>query len=106
MKNKAKLIILHNIISPYRLPIFEELSKKYDLDVYFASLLKIILQYSKFKKKIDSSALNDHLIYTDIVGVASEVIQNNYGIIAKPRDSQALVEVIIKLFYNQKLAKK
>lgn len=35
MKNKVKLIILHNIISPYRLPIFEELSKKYDLDVYF-----------------------------------------------------------------------
>ena len=35
MKNKARLIILHNIISPYRLPIFEELSKKYDLDVYF-----------------------------------------------------------------------
>lgn len=35
MKNKAKLIILHNIISPYRLSIFEQLSKKYDLDVYF-----------------------------------------------------------------------
>ena len=51
MKNKAKLIILHNIISPYRLPIFEELSKKYDLDVYFASLLKAILQYSGYYPK-------------------------------------------------------
>jgi glycosyltransferase involved in cell wall biosynthesis len=35
MKNKAKLAIFHNIISPYRLPLFEELSKIYDLDVYF-----------------------------------------------------------------------
>ena len=34
-KNKPKIMILHNTITPYRLPIFEELSKKYDLDVYF-----------------------------------------------------------------------
>jgi glycosyltransferase involved in cell wall biosynthesis len=35
MKNKLKIMILHNIISPYRNPLFEELSKKYDLTVYF-----------------------------------------------------------------------
>lgn len=35
MKNKPKVMILHNIISPYRNPLFEELSKKYDLTVYF-----------------------------------------------------------------------
>ena len=34
-KNKLKIMILHNTITPYRLPIFEELSKKYDLDVCF-----------------------------------------------------------------------
>lgn len=32
---KLKVMILHNIISPYRNPLFEELSKKYDLMVYF-----------------------------------------------------------------------
>lgn len=32
---KPKVMILHNIISPYRNPLFEELSKKYDLEVYF-----------------------------------------------------------------------
>ncbi|MFC1682144.1 glycosyltransferase family 4 protein [Nanoarchaeota archaeon] len=32
---KLKVLILHNIISPYRNPLFEELSKKYDLTVYF-----------------------------------------------------------------------
>lgn len=35
MKKKIKLMILHNVISPYRNPLFEELSKKYDLTVYF-----------------------------------------------------------------------
>lgn len=34
------------------------------------------------------------------------MIQNNCGIIVKPRDSQALVEVIIRLLKNPKLAKK
>ena len=58
MKNKAKLIILHNIISPYRLPIFEELSKKYDLDVYFCKtktndrLWSTSLENYTFKYKI------------------------------------------------------
>jgi len=46
------------------------------------------------------------VIATDIVGVASEVIQNNCGIIVRPRDLQALVKVIIRLLKNPKLAKK
>ena len=54
-------------------------------------------QNSKFKKKICPSALNDYLTYTDIFGDASEMIQNNCGIMVKPRDSQALVEAIIRL---------
>lgn len=32
---KLKVLILHNGISPYRNPLFEELSKKYDLEVWF-----------------------------------------------------------------------
>lgn len=36
MKNKKlKLMVLHYIIAPYRNPLFEELSKRYDLTVYF-----------------------------------------------------------------------
>jgi len=35
MKNKTKVFLLHNIIAPYRLPVFEELNKKLDLTVYF-----------------------------------------------------------------------
>ena len=46
------------------------------------------------------------VIATDIVGVANEVIQNNCGIIVKPRDSQAFAEAIIRLLKNPKLAKR
>lgn len=35
MKRKLRLMLLHNGISPIRNPLFEELSKKYDLTVYF-----------------------------------------------------------------------
>lgn len=59
--NKLKLTILHNIISPYRLPLFEELSKKYDLCVYFCKantkdrLWNTSLKNYTFKYKILSS---------------------------------------------------
>jgi len=55
---------------------------------------------------LEAMACKIPVIATDIVGVASEVIQNNCGIIVKPRDSQALVEAIIRLLKNPKLAKK
>lgn len=35
MKKKLKVLLLHNIISPYRQPLFEEISKQVDLQVYF-----------------------------------------------------------------------
>jgi glycosyltransferase involved in cell wall biosynthesis len=37
-KNKPKIMILHSIITPYILPIFEELSKIYDLNVHFCKI--------------------------------------------------------------------
>ena len=55
---------------------------------------------------LEAMACKIPVIATDIVGVASEVIQNNCGIIVKPRDSQALAEAIIRLLKNPKLAKK
>lgn len=59
--NKLKLTILHNIISPYRQPLFEELSKKFDLRVYFCKantkdrLWNTSLKNYTFKYKILSS---------------------------------------------------
>src|SRR6056297_3102534 len=33
--NKPKVLLVHNEASPYRLPLFEELSREIDLTVYF-----------------------------------------------------------------------
>ena len=51
MQNKLKVMILHNIISPYRSPLFEELSKKYDLTVYFC---KAKTNDRKWSTKLDN----------------------------------------------------
>lgn len=37
MKRKHKIFLLHNIIAPYRLPLFEELVKDWDLEVKFCA---------------------------------------------------------------------
>ena len=36
---KKKVFLLHNIISPYRLPLFEKLSEEFDLDVKFCKII-------------------------------------------------------------------
>ena len=55
---------------------------------------------------LEAMACRIPVIAVDIIGVASEVIKNNCGIIIKPRDSQASAEAVIRLLKNPKLAKK
>ena len=45
---KKRVLLIHNFISPYRLPIFEELSKFVDLEVLFC---KISPKNRSWKKK-------------------------------------------------------
>lgn len=58
MKSRAKVLFLHNIVAPYRLPVFEELAKKIDLKVFFSKktykerLWKIDLSKYSFKREI------------------------------------------------------
>lgn len=40
MKDNVKVFILHNILAPYRLLLFEEIAKKVDLKVYFCRKTK------------------------------------------------------------------
>lgn len=49
---KPKIMILQNMISPYRNPLFEELSKKYDLTIYFCKEID--------KKRVWSTNLKDY----------------------------------------------
>lgn len=52
MKNKTKVFLLHNMIAPYRLPIFEELNRKFDLTVYFC--------YRKSKDRLWNTSLKGY----------------------------------------------
>lgn len=60
MKNKLKVMILHNIASPYRLPLFEELSKKYDLTIYFC---KEKTQDRKWSTKLDKYSFKYKILH-------------------------------------------
>ncbi len=61
MENKPKVLFLHSELSPYRLPLFEELSKKVDLFVYFCTtksrkrLWNTSTEKYSFKRKILNS---------------------------------------------------
>ena len=37
-RKKKRVLLIHNFISPYRLPIFEELNKFVDLEVLFCKI--------------------------------------------------------------------
>ena len=52
MKNKTKVFLLHNMIAPYRLPVFEEINKKFDLTVYFC--------YRKSKDRLWDTSLKGY----------------------------------------------
>lgn len=58
MKSRAKVLFLHNIVAPYKLPVFEELAKKIDFKVFFSKktykerLWKIDLSKYSFKREI------------------------------------------------------
>lgn len=57
-QNKTKVFLLHNIAAPYRLPLFDELGKRVDLDVFFCRqkergrLWEIDLDKYSFKREI------------------------------------------------------
>lgn len=58
MKSKHKVFLLHNIIAPYKLPLFEELAKEWDLEVEFCKgmrkdrLWKTTLSDYSFKHEV------------------------------------------------------
>lgn len=71
MKSK-KIFLLHNIIAPYRLPLFQDLSKEMDLTVYFCTskskdrLWNPSLENYSFKRKIGKNISlrigNNHMV--------------------------------------------
>jgi glycosyltransferase involved in cell wall biosynthesis len=52
MKN-VKVILIHNTIAPYRHPLFEELSKKVNLMVYYCSIKENLREWDLWPRKYD-----------------------------------------------------
>src|SRR5665648_364576 len=108
MKNKAKLIIFNNIISPYRLPIFEELSKKYDLDVYFCKtktkdrLWSTSLENYTFKYKILPSLNIGPLVFN--FSLLKELYKNKFDCFIIAENPENVIS-ILTLFVMAKIKK-
>jgi len=51
--NNVKVIIIHNTIAPYRHPLFEELSKKVNLMVYYCSIKENLREWDLWPRKYD-----------------------------------------------------
>lgn len=93
MKNKAKLIILHNIISPYRLPIFEELSKKYDLDVYFCK--------AKTEDRLWNSSLKNYTFkYKILPSLNVGPLVFNFSLLKELFNNKSNCFIIVESFEN------
>lgn len=84
MKDKLKVMILHNIISPYRNPLFEGLSKKYDLTVYFC---KENDKERKWSTKLEGYSFKYKILHHKQIGpfvinssLKKELKENNFDI--------------------------
>jgi hypothetical protein len=51
--NNVKVILIHNTVAPYRHPLFEELSKKVDLMVYYCSVKHSLCEWDLWPRKYD-----------------------------------------------------
>jgi glycosyltransferase involved in cell wall biosynthesis len=51
--NNVKVILIHNTIAPYRHPLFEELSKKVNLMVYYCSKKENLRKWDLWPRKYD-----------------------------------------------------
>jgi len=77
---REKIIIIHNQISPYRLPIFEEINKRYEVKVLFCEprapdrLWKIdLINRYRFKWKVLRGKRRGRIILNDPIEVAKEL---------------------------------
>lgn len=109
MRTKSKVMILHNIISPYRLPLFEELSKKYDLTVYFC---KENDKERKWSTKLDGYSFKYKILpYKDIgpfvinPTLKKELKENAYDIyilVENPENAFSILKIIKLANKNKK----
>jgi glycosyltransferase involved in cell wall biosynthesis len=106
---KPKVMILHNMITPYRLPLFEELSKKYDLSVYFCKTKDKDRKWStKLKGYSFSHKILKHFnfgpfaINPELKGLLKKNIYDYYIVFENPENANSILKVIKYAKKNKK----
>lgn len=88
--NKPKVLIIHNMVSPYRLPLFDSLSKSYDVNVIFCKDISKdrVWKYDLSKYKFRYKILNGKQIGPLIInfGIIAPLIFNKYDIVVCNND--------------------
>ncbi|MCK4649612.1 glycosyltransferase family 4 protein [Candidatus Pacearchaeota archaeon] len=102
MKNK-KVLILHNILAPYRLPLFEEISKKYNLEVIFCKenskdrLWTTSLDKYTFKHKIlKNISLKGFVIN---FGLIKYLVKQNFDCYILAKSSESFLSLLTCCFF-------
>lgn len=109
MKSKTKVLLIHNIIAPYRLPLFQELSNKCDLTVLFCRkndktrLWDISLSDYTFKFQI-MNELGLFPLYTNY-GILYHLMVNKFDVIILADPNEAAFSVITSLLFAKILKK-
>lgn len=63
---KTKVLVVHNQAAPYRLPLFEELSKYYDLEVFFC---EGVSSDRKWDSDVNDFSFKGDILFTIKVGI-------------------------------------
>ena len=109
-KNKPKIMILHNLVTPYRLPIFEKLSKKYDLVVYFCKaktedrIWNISLKNYTFRYKILPSLNVGPLVFN--FSLLTELFENKSDCFIVAEAPENAISILVILAIAKKNKKK
>lgn len=109
MKDKTKVLLLHNVISPYRLPLFQELSNEYDLTVLFCrgNDKQRLWDTSLFKYKFKYEIMNElgmFPFYTNY-SLLYSLFKNEFDIIILVDPTEAAFSMITCVLYAKLLKK-
>lgn len=104
MKKNKKVVLLHNIVSPYRLPVFDQLSKKINLTVYFCKetddnrLWDTNRQNYRFKHTIlPNFSIGPFVInYT----IYAKIFRDNPDIIIISENPENALSILLLVFYS------
>lgn len=109
-RSKKRIFLLHNIISPYRLPLFEGISKIFDVDVFFCMTKSEdrLWQTSTIQNYKFSYRVLPHVMLGPLVlnySLLLELLKNKYDVYLVGENPENAISVLMTLIFA-KLSRK